>query len=187
MTLKDYTVVLRQVDGEEYQMHFQAEDEEHAREQAVDAACEGEVVVGIKPPPVVPHDFRAIAIDETRYYAIAPEDAPSIKRILQVYVYDASQHTYCCEITPSYYLDPLYTIVEVGADVSDAERDALQEKYGYEPADACYFHCHVIEAMEKAHPDLCARWGVSDADDWARVDGDPMEHVREYWQANCPL
>ena len=55
-------------------------------------------------------DFRLVKIDETKHWR---EDiAVACGRIFGVYLYNKNEHSYCCELTPSYTLIPLYSYAE---------------------------------------------------------------------------
>lgn len=95
---------------------------------------------------------RCVAIDVTHNYIIDDADAADIVKIEDVFLYDANRATHCCEWTPSFYLEYLYTNIEFSPrfyeDVETEEigrrRDELYQKYAYEPTDNCYVHCHKI-------------------------------------------
>lgn len=133
--------------------------------------------------------INLIALDETEYYNIAEEDRPHIKKILGVYMYQPDVRTHCCELTPSYWLEPLYTTI-VFADHVYGEGpddsieallilqdliDSLDNKYAHEPMEGCYVHCRVIQArpFNSEH-----------------IEGgefESEEEAREYYQGNCPV
>ena len=55
-------------------------------------------------------DFRLVSIEETRNWR---EDiANACGRIFGVYFYNKNEHTYLCELAPSYTLIPLYSYAE---------------------------------------------------------------------------
>lgn len=78
-------------------------------------------------------NFHLVAIDNTKYWRDDIQKACG--KITTVYYYDKGQHTYCCELTPSYYLIPLYAFAE--NEISDEVYDDLMlgiasEDPGYE-------------------------------------------------------
>lgn len=115
-------------------------------------------------------DFHAVALDETRYCRIDAADAPYIDRIFGVYVYDAAEYTYCCELMPSHWLEPVYTTVHCKPDTPDDIREALQEKYAHCGMDGYYMHVRSVPTTERV------RYGKADS----------IDDVREYYQGNCP-
>lgn len=129
--------------------------------------------------------INVIAMDETQYYNIAEEDRPHIKQILGVYLYQPDVRTFCCELTPSYWLEPLYTTIifadhvygEGPDDVADNDlMDELDNKYAHEPMEGCYVHCRVIKARPFAPLE--------------HIEGgefESEEEAREYYQGNCPV
>ena len=66
-------------------------------------------------------DFRLVAIEETRNWR---EDiAAACGRIFGVYLYNKNEHTYCCELAPSYTIIPLYSYAE--KEISDEIAEKL--------------------------------------------------------------
>ena len=120
-------------------------------------------------PPI---HVSAVALDETRYYNLAEADKRLIKAIKSVYIYDRDERTFCCEITPSYWLEYLYTFVECTDDADDDTRDRLDETYCHEPTDGCYMHCSAVERMTEAKD--CGEF-------------ESFEDAREHLQGNCPI
>jgi hypothetical protein len=120
------------------------------------------------------HDAWLVSVDETRHYNIDPADLPYVEKICQVYLYDRNERTYCCELTPSYYLDPLYVNIDFTPDTPDDLRDSLQAKYCFEPADGAYMHARIVERFpaERKH-----QIGSVESLDEAREDA----------QSNCRL
>lgn len=86
-------------------------------------------------------DWRAVAVDETAHYQIDEEDRPFVEKILGVYLYDATERTFCCELTPSYYLRHVYDEVIVPLGTPDEDRNRVQEKYAYLGGEDCYVWC----------------------------------------------
>lgn len=102
--------------------------------------------------PVTPA-WRGVAIDVTHNYEIAEDDKPFIKRILDVFIYDVNEHTYCCEITPSHWM--IYVQTEIDFDYRRLHRrkhydgisERLEMKYAHEQTDDCYMHVSDVAAM----------------------------------------
>lgn len=53
----------------------------------------------------IKREFRLVAVDTTEYWDLS--EMQEVKTIWQFYLVDTSVATYCCEITPSYWLEPL--------------------------------------------------------------------------------
>lgn len=119
--------------------------------------------------------FKAVALDVTADYNIDPNDRPYITKILDVFVFDSGEHTYCCEGTPSYWLEPLYTTIHFAENTPDDIRDRLDDKYCHEATDGCYVHVSQVAAMS------------DQVNLPARVLAETLEDAREYWQGNCPF
>ena len=95
-------------------------------------------------------DFYAVAFDETKDYNIDPSDKRYIKAIFGVYIFDKNSHTYAAELTPSYWLEPVYTTIDFTD--SDLEmRDHLDQKYAHEGMEGMYVHVHTLDAYFKKH------------------------------------
>lgn len=117
-----------------------------------------------------PHDFRAVVFDETRFFTVDPEDAADVERIESTYVLDASERTFCCESTPSFWLEYLQTGVVCRADVGEERRGELDEKYAHLGGEGCYMHCSSVEDLP------CVKGDFSS-----------MDEAREHWQGNWPF
>lgn len=122
-------------------------------------------------------DFRAVAYDETRYYQIDLEDKPLIKSIWGVYLYNKNEYTYCCELTPSYSMEPLYTYIIYQDDLSEDQIDRLDNKYAHEGMEHVYRHVSDVNHYVDSNPKLSASYGPADNQD----------EVIEYWAGNPPL
>lgn len=91
---------------------------------------------------------RLLVTDDTEYYNFA-DDANWIKRIENVYLYDESQITHCCELAGSHWCEPLYTCIEFADGIDDDLRDELEQKYAYENHDGCYVHAGRVDRHGK--------------------------------------
>lgn len=122
-------------------------------------------------------NFCLVIFDEMRFYNIAPDDAKWIKAIWQSYVYDQNEYTYCCELTPSHYLEPVYTSIELVDDAPDELRDELDGKYCGEPTEPSYRHVAGLKAYVEKHPHRHHVHGEADS----------LDEAREYYQGNHVL
>jgi len=104
------------------------------------------------------HEFRAVK----RQWAsilIPPGDAKFIKGIFSVFVYNASELTHLCELTPSYDLRHCYTTVELNGkhtpSISDDEIDKMCERYEVPGDDMdIYLHCNDVRALPNVDLDV---------------------------------
>lgn len=149
--------------------------------------CETETEVR---PPI---DAYAIALDETGHYEIDAADRPYIERIVGVYVFDRSERTHLCELTPSYYLIHLYDEVRLtplGMDCEDERRlDEIYQKYEYCESQDIYVHCHSVErllAQAEERPFTVYHYGEPENEDDAEHD-EVMEALREELNCNHPF
>ena len=69
-----------------------------------------------------PIDAYAVALDETTLRPARGRRQPR-QKITGVYVFDRSQRTHLCELTPSYYLIYLYSQIIPTDDTDDDTRD----------------------------------------------------------------
>lgn len=122
------------------------------------------------------NDFVAVAVNETPYYEFGKEDASLIERVYTVYVFNRSEHTYCCQLTPSYFLEPAYTeLILTDYDVSEEKKEELDEKYcmvSWE--DAHYANVYSIERYIKDNPSLVDVYGYAE----------DIESVLDYYSGN---
>lgn len=115
---------------------------------------------------------NAVAIDETAYYSISEEDKPFIVKIWSVYIYNADERTFCCEATPSFFMEYLYSYVEYQGEASEEDHERLTVKYCYEPTEDCYMHCWRVKGMTEQKD--CGKYA-------------DMKEAREDLQSNWPL
>ena len=127
-------------------------------------------------------DFQAVKLNVTRFYRIEKEDTSYIDAIWDVFMYDKNTHTYCCEMTPSYFLIHLYTTVVFKDElckesdaVSESIRDRIDQRYCFEPTDDCYMHVSDIDELP-----------LRDKTNYAEPFEDE-EDAREYMCGNCPF
>lgn len=122
------------------------------------------------------HDYHWIKIDETKYWArnflewIGPDT-----KMIATYVFDRNSVTYCCELTPSYCLHLVGTNFETSRELSDIERESIEEKImigDMENDDIEYHHCSSITKSNVIKQFV-------DCDDDVTIDD-----VREYLQGN---
>ena len=116
------------------------------------------------------HDWRTVALDVTGHCDFSEGDRDYVKGIYDVYMYDHNERTFCCELTPSYYLVHLYTTIVFVDNIRDATRERLDETYCHIPTDDCYMHVSSVERIKVG----VASYG-QDATE---------EEAREYWQGN---
>jgi len=139
-----------------------------------------------------PIDAHVIGIDETSHYTFGPEHGLYIDRILAVYLYDANEHTYLCEVTPSHFMRFLHHVVrltEAGENLSRLEREAIYENYETENSNEdCYMHCRDLERLAAAGtPGNYDHYGATlvSYDD---VDyDDQIENLIEHFNGNPPF
>jgi hypothetical protein len=93
-------------------------------------------------------DAYAVALDETEFYDIDPDDTPYIERIISVYLFDRNEIIRCCELTPSYYLIHLYDFIVFTADNINGDiQRLLDEKYMQEASGDRTVRCKEIDRI----------------------------------------
>ena len=100
-------------------------------------------------------DAYVVAFSEKHHYQIKEEDQPHIEDIRGVYLLNRNERTFCCELTPSYWLIHLYDEVILTEDaeetLDDYERDRLFQEYEHCGGGDIYVHCHTIDALLAAN------------------------------------
>ena len=105
-----------------------------------------------------------VAIDETEDWLDEITDFTG--RIYTQYVFNPDEVTHCCEVTPSYYLQPVRYQTEVA--VAENAMDDIEAALCESPA--LYVHCHKIDAMP--------------ADQKLEKEFDDLDDALDYWQGN---
>ena len=127
----------------------------------------------------VKNDFWGVLLDETKFFNIAPEDRRHIESIMTLYVFDRSERTYVAEMTPSYFLVPVWTTVRFkDVDLDEDTRSDLDEKYSYEGSDDTYMHLSAVERFIKRNPKRVVQYGYAE---------EGVDEVVEEYSANWPL
>lgn len=86
--------------------------------------------------------FKIVKIDETRFWA---DDIAKHGPICGVYLYDEAEITHCCELTPSYYLYFLYSILDHDREVPEEIVEEIDETDMMMENQDIYVHCHQID------------------------------------------
>ena len=140
-----------------------------------------------------PIDAYAIALDETWGWILDKADAPFIKAIRSVYLFDRNERVHCCEFTPSFYTIHLYHQVECQPGTSDERATAIYDKYESIPGDNFYVHCHEIERMiAETDTPSCCHLGTPRGDGKLipydeMTHDEQMESMREGYTEQPPL
>ena len=94
-------------------------------------------------------DFRYVKIDETQHWNESfIRGLGKGTKLIATYVYDASEHTYCCELTPSHFLRYVGTEIEPGRELTQDEWEQYDEKVREAEWDCDndhYRHCRSIQ------------------------------------------
>ena len=105
-------------------------------------------------PSKLPIDAYVITFSEIDHYFLTEKDRPHIQNIRGVYLFDHNERTFCCEMTPSYWLIHLYDEVILTPEADEAldefEKDDIYQEYENCGGDDIYVHCHTIDAIIEA-------------------------------------
>lgn len=133
--------------------------------------------------------FIAIELDQTQYWT--EEATQYCDKIMTVYYYNASQHTYCCEITPSYWLTPVYSypiFKKEIYDLPDKEFEKIEDKVksilmqGDADNEGGYYHVHDINSVEDKHKKPLSgydgRYYAPNGKKYRELEEDVMQYMR---------
>lgn len=90
--------------------------------------------------PVLPQ-FKVVVIDETHFWS--EEIQARVGKVFQAYLFDSNRHVYCCELTPSYELYPLYAT----ATMDDSEGELDGEMRAAADNEVTYAHVRSIDGL----------------------------------------
>lgn len=137
------------------------------------------------PPPIEAWNIR---FEETPEWNFPGHLAPHVAKVWTVFLFDRNQQTHYCEITPSYWLMPLYTYAEFVGDPEDRVKDEIGEiilsNQDYEGG---YCHCHTIDPLIKQgdRTRVLYRGRLDLAEDDDREE--EFERIREQHSCNWTL
>jgi hypothetical protein len=139
-------------------------------------------------PRNLPIDAYVVSFSQIGDYSIKEEDRRHIQEIRGVYLFDSNQRTFCCEMTPSYWLIHLYDEVVLtpeADELDEFEKDAIYQKYEYCGGEDIYVHCHTIDAMIEANkPFSVHHYGRTNVSyDKSEYEAQ-LEGLREYFCCN---
>lgn len=155
-------------------------------------------------PREYPPEIHAIVFDTTRYWDKGFLEEHGITKIEEVYLYDKNEVTYCCEVTPSYWLrwvDANATTIH-DDDAYDRDWDAERKRdranelvregamlSAHDEGWGIYVHCHEIDRVKRQE-----KWlDIEECkDDWSvkeylggEIDYDRLfDHAIEQYNAN---
>lgn len=129
--------------------------------------------------------IQIVKIDQTKHWS--DKITKEIGKIYTIYLYDKSVITYLSELTPSYYLIPLYYSTEFGEHkYSEQVAEDIQSEFSNE--EPIYMHCKDVDKLE--HYPLCfPRFRQDTLNKWcagrkSKAYATFMEETKEYFTAN---
>ena len=136
--------------------------------------------------------FYAIRINETEYFKDWLEKYTYGGKIYGVYIYDANEHTYCCEVTPSYCLYPVgYALewdsmdLEEMAAKSGISTDELEEIENTIDENVTYIHCGSIDRLPDTDKVLQCDYSLeSNSSDWDETYRYLLDKTEEHYRGN---
>jgi hypothetical protein len=139
-------------------------------------------------PNKLPIDAYVVAFSQIGDYFIKEEDQPLIQDIRGVYLLNRNERTFCCEMTPSYWLIHLYDEVNLTPEadgLDECERDAIYQEYEYCGGDDIYVHCHTIDAMiENNKQNTVHHYGGTEVSYDESDYEEQMDGLQEYFTCN---
>lgn len=127
--------------------------------------------------------LRLVLLDET--FGWRDDIKEACGKIFTPYLYDANQHTYCCEIVPSYALYPLPSFSE--KEISDEMYDNLMDG-DRENTEVKYMHVSSVDKMDSKEAifshtlDGGLRYYASDGKKYRQI----IESAEDYFRGNAP-
>jgi hypothetical protein len=98
-------------------------------------------------------DFRYVKIDETQHWNESFIRALGTgTKLIATYVYDASEVTHCCELTPSHFLMYVGTEIEPGRELSDSEWETYEEQVRESEFQCDNDHYRHCRSIKDSHP-----------------------------------
>lgn len=132
--------------------------------------------------PEIPPAWHAVRFDETSFYDEEFRKKYGVGKIYGVYVADFASRTYCCEITPSYEMHFMGSVIDEWPDDDDMRvelQDAMDENDRHSER-VVYYHCRTINALAKARKHAIEL----DEDDWRDDSESGLEAAQESYYAN---
>jgi hypothetical protein len=134
-------------------------------------------------------DWCFIRLDETSFWNMPADVSPYVKHVFGIYAFNRNEQTYCCEITPSYFLQLIAHDWEHTSELYDLPNcEQLREVAADfftsvfpSPDSDQYYHVSLIKKLIAADPA-----GFHAAGDIADPDSDEHEinMLCEYWNPN---
>lgn len=127
--------------------------------------------------------YRLVAIDES-HHCSADFLARCGGKLWATYLVNVAEVTYCCELTPSYYLVPIELVpLTMPGDSDEEAHEALCTDLmeALTNTDPIYMHCSAIDRLPAS---MFVDFGTG-----ARRGGDDatMDEMEEYLRGNCTV
>lgn len=128
-------------------------------------------------------NYKVVVFDETEYWSPDMVEKAGGK-IYATYLFDSASATYCCELTPSYYLIHLFSTPLQDTEDGTVEQEIREAESGCD--NDAYYHCHSIDSQLAQC--LVHDFGLVLADETSDIGvslSDIEEGYREWCQGNC--
>lgn len=114
--------------------------------------------------------FKYVKINETQYWNkdLLAKFGEGTK-VVSTYAYDDNERTFCCELTPSFWLEYLGNDIVPGRDLSEEEYEEVHTLMLENHDDGHYRHCSAVSSLSPK--DVIG-------------DFETLDDVREYYQGN---
>lgn len=96
--------------------------------------------------------IRVFKRDETEFWNFPEEMIPFVKRVVGIYIFDASLHVFCCEMTPSYDCRFVQSQLDLTEACPEGMGDAIYElicKGDSETDRSVYFHVRDLDTLKE--------------------------------------
>jgi hypothetical protein len=134
--------------------------------------------------------FCSVRINETEHFKDWSEKYTFGGKIYGVYIYDANEQTYCCEMTPSYCLYPIgYTLewdvmdLEEMAANSGISTDDLEDVENMADKNVTYIHCGSIDRLPDTDKVLQVDYALY-PDEWDETYRYLLDKAQEDYRGN---
>jgi len=141
----------------------------------------------MEPETALAPEWRIVRIDETQHWNEASKARRMGGKLIASYAYNRNSHTYCCSVTPAYWLVYLGTDFDLpGESLFVEEREQIDEEIREAEIDdvSGYYACHDVDRW-KSKP---LPYAIDvDREDYADVDAYDRaveDEIREAYGAN---
>ncbi len=95
-------------------------------------------------------DWRIVKIDETHFWDEDSKARSLGKKLVSTYAYNRNSETYCCSLTPAYWLLYLGTEAQTNEDLTDDELEMIDAELRESECDeqSAYYNCSDVDKWD---------------------------------------